>query len=283
MEVKLSHQEFLLMQKYISELCGILITEDKAYLIESRLARLLAESGTKSFIHFYQLYCGSNKNKKMAQKVIDAITTKETQWFRDKTPWLTLEDVLLPSYIKEIREGKRSKIRIWSTACATGQEPFSTAMCIDRYLNRHGISDIKLSHFEILATDISQAALQMAEKGMYDNVSILRGLDDTYRSEYLKQEGFVWFLDERLKKAVQFRQFNLQNSFLSLGQFDIIFCRYVTIYFSKEFKQEVLKKAVSVLNHRGVLFLGNSEIFSDRMERFELVEHKGGIYYRLAG
>lgn len=271
------------MQKYIHEQCGILITEDKAYLIESRLAKLLMETGTKSFTHFYYNLCNKNSNKEVTQKIIDAITTNETQWFRDKTPWYTLEDTLLPAYINEIREGKRSRVRIWSAACATGQEPFSTAMCIDKYLSRYNINDLQLSHFEILATDISRTALHLAETGKYDNIAITRGLTDPDRSSYLQQEGRAWILDERLKKAVQFRHFNLQNSFLSLGQFDIIFCRYVTIYFSEEFRQEVFRKIASVLNPRGVLFLGNSEMFLDYRENFELVEHKGGIFYRIVG
>jgi len=132
MGLSLSHQEFLLMQKYISQRCGILITEDKSYLIEKRLSKLLAQSGSKIFINFYYLL-QQRGNEKLAQRVIDAITTNETLWFRDGNPWLTLEDVLLPRYITEIREGRRSRVRIWSAACATGQEPYSTAMCIDRY------------------------------------------------------------------------------------------------------------------------------------------------------
>ncbi|RJQ77315.1 MAG: protein-glutamate O-methyltransferase CheR [Desulfobacteraceae bacterium] len=281
MGLSLSHNEFLLMQKYISEQCGILIPEEKAYLIESRLAKLLAESGAKSFAGLYHTLRNQGLNKSLPQKVIDAITTKETRWFRDKTPWYALEDVLLPRYIREIRQAKRPKVRIWSAACATGQEPYSIAMCIDNYINQRGITDIKLSHFEILATDISQAALQTARSGKYDHLSIARGLDDTCRARYLKQEGRVWALDEKLKEAVRFQQFNLRNSYLSLGKFDIVFCRYVMIYFSEAFKQELRRKIISVLNPEGVLFLGSSEIYTKYKEHFELVEYKGGIHYRL--
>jgi len=269
------------MQKYIKDRCGIQIPEDKAYLIESRLAKLLAEYSAKSFTDLYHMLCDHRNNNELTEKVIDAITINETQWFRDKTPWRILEDILLPVYVKELREKKRSRVRIWSAACSTGQEPYSTAMCINNYLSRRGVDDIGLFDFEILATDISQAALQIARIGRYDNISAMRGLDDTYRNRYLKREGQVWVIDERLKKAVSFQQFNLCKSFLLLGQFDIIFCRYVTIYFFEEFKKEVLRKMASALNPKGVLFLGNSEIFSEPGEDFVVEEYKGGVYYRV--
>lgn len=278
----ISTQEFTLMQKYIRDYCGIQIEKDKAYLIESRLGRLLSECGAKNFIDFYHRLTGAGCPGTLADKVTDAITIKETQWFRDKTPWRILEDVLLPGYINELRKGSRSSVRIWSAACSTGQEPYSTAMCIDRYLKRHGIGDIRLSDFEILATDISPAVLEAARTGRYDNISVMRGLDDDYRSRYMRQEGRHWVVDEKITGAVNFKQLNLCNSFLLLGRFDVIFCRYVTIYFFEELKSQVLRKMASALNHRGVLFLGNSEIFADYRENFVSEEYKGSVYFRVA-
>lgn len=281
MDVKLSHQEFLLMQRFIREQCGILVTVEKSYLIESRLAKILSEYGARSFVNFYQMLNNNPNKKEITRKVIDAITTNETRWFRDQTPWNILEDILLPAYTKEIREGNRSRVRIWSSACATGQEPYSTAMCIDRYLNRQGLKDIDLSRFEILASDISQTALQVAASGKYDDISMSRGLSDYYKEKYFNQRGRSWVLTENIKKAVQFRQFNLRETFLPFHKFDIVFCRYVTIYFSEEFKREVFQKLVPVLSPGGFLFLGNSEILPEGMKEYETLKHKEGIYYRV--
>jgi len=275
----LTSKEFQLMRDYIEKECGMDLGRDKAYLIESRLSGILAESGLSSFEELYYKL-RSQKDKEMNEKVIDAITTHETFWFRDKTPWKILEEVLLPIYIAEIREKKRSKVRIWSAGCSTGQEPYSTAMSIDNYLERHRIKDISLDHFEILATDISNIVLDIARAGKYDSISVMRGLDDEYKNKYFTNEGRKWILSKEIRDKVEFRQFNLQNSFTSLGKFDIVFCRYVLIYFSSQLKKEVFQKISGVLNRPGgVLFLGNSEVFTDYEDNFVRMQHQGGVYY----
>jgi len=146
---------------------------------------------------------------------------------------------------------------------------------------RQGIDDIKPSHFEILATDVSNEALQTAISGRYDQISVTRGLADIYRDRYFNRDGRFWTLQEEIKNAVNFRHFNLKDSFVPLGRFDIVFCRYVTIYFYEEFKKLVLDKIASALTTGGVLFLGNSELFADHWDSFNPQEHKGGIYYRV--
>lgn len=270
------------MQKYIEEQCGIQIGEEKIYLIESRLSRLLIESGCTSFDEFYSMI-SKQKGREISEKIINAITTNETFWFRDKSPWIALEDILLPNFVKEIRAGRQDKVRIWSAACSTGQEPYSTAMCIDRYLSRYGGYDISPSFFEILATDISGTVLDIADMGKYDSISITRGLSSEYRDDYFDNKGRVWRLCESIKERVKFQRFNLQDSFTSLGKFDIVFCRYVMIYFSGGLQKEVLEKIASILNPGGILFLGSSEIFPDYRNHFELVQHKSGVYYRVKG
>lgn len=276
----LSSREFILMQKFIEEQCGISIGEEKAYLIESRLSKLLVDSGLTSFEALYGKICDKN-DPYIKEKVIDAITTNETLWFRDKSPWYILEDLLLPMYVQQFRDRKRSKVRIWSAACSTGQEPYSIAMSIDNYLARNAVTDVKLSNFEILATDISHSVLQAAKLGKFDSISIMRGLDSIYKDKYFRNEGRVWSLDEKIKNAIHFQQFNLQNNFLLLGKFDIIFCRYVIIYFSNKLKSEVMNKIASALEPGGILILGGSDIYSDYNESFCLEQHKSGVYYKL--
>lgn len=282
MNGNLSSCDFILFQKYIEEQCGISIRDDKAYLIESRLSKFLVKFSLESFEELYQML-SQQKNTALAEEVIDALTTNETLWFREKTPWELITDTLLKHYIQEIREGKRSKVRIWSAACSTGQEPYSIAMCIHAYLERHEIKDVTLGQFEILATDISNSVLQMAKRGKYDSISMARGLDISYRDRYFKQDGRIWILEERIKNAVHFVQFNLQKSFSNFGKFDLVFCRYVAIYFSESFKKEIFKKIASSLVPRGVLILGNSEVFFDYKEDYEVEHYKNIVFYRVRG
>lgn len=272
-------KEFDLIKDYIEKECGIALGGNKAYLIESRLSGILAESGMSSFEELYYKL-NSQRDKGMTERVIDAITTNETLWFRDNTPWTILEDVLLPEYIEDIRKGKRSRVRIWSAGCSTGQEPYSTVMSIDRYLRLNNIKDVSLDNFEFMATDISNTVLQIARAGKYDSISIIRGLPPEYRDRYFTKEGRSWILSKDIRDRVQFRQFNLQNSFITLGKYDIVFCRYVIIYFSNQLKREVLQKINGVLNRpNGVLFLGNSEVFTDYGDKFVRKLHQGGVYY----
>ena len=282
MNANLSSEDFQLFQKYIEEQCGISIRDDKAYLIESRLSRFLIKFQLASFQELYRLL-SQQQNVALAEDVIDALTTNETLWFREKTPWDMMNDKLLGNYIDEIRQGKRSKVRIWSAACSTRQEPYSIVMCIDTYLTYHGIKDVTLAHFDIVATDISRTVLQMAQKGKYDSISMNRGLDVRYRDQYFRQEGRIWALDERIKQAVQFMHFNLQKSFIGLGKFDLVFYRYVAIYFSDDLKKEVYKKIASSLTERGILFLGNSEVFFEHKENYQAEQYKNAVFYRVRG
>lgn len=278
----LSSHAFRLFQTYIEEHCGIRILDDKEYLIESRLSRFLIQFG---LTNFDELYCliSQQQQPDLAEAIIDAITTNETQWFRDKTPWQFMEEVLLPKYTEKLQKGECSTIRIWCAACATGQEPYSIAMCIDRYLKRHSIEGVSLADFEIVATDISHTVLKLAQLGKYDSISMSRGLDITYRDSYFQQAGRIWTLDPKIKEAVKFRQFNLQNRFSSLGRFDLIFLRYVTIYFSDAFKTEIIEKTARALHPKGYLVLGNSEVFLDYTKFYEAELFNNINFYRLRG
>mgnify|MGYP000979740975 CR=1 FL=1 len=281
MSYHLTSTEYELMKRYIEGQWGIKIEPEKAYLIETRLSGILEKWGYSSFQQLYNALT-VRKDQEIEENVIDAITTHETMWFRDKTPWMVLWDILLPEYVRQIREGQRSKVRIWSAGSSTGQEPYSIAMLIHRYLQQKGIKDIPRSCFEILATDISRKALKIAQAGKYDNIAISRGLDEYYKRRYFTKEDNTWLISEDIRNSVVFRRFNLKNTFLGLGKFDIIFCRYVTIYFSQELKAQVLDKITRALNRPGgVLFLGNSEVYAEYKEYYTREEHQGGVYYKI--
>ncbi len=278
----LTYSGFSSMKKLIEQKCGILIDEEKAYLIESRLSGLLAESGLMSFEEFFEKISFKN-DPEMIERMIDAMTTNETMWFRDRTPWLILERFLLPLYIETLRQGVKSKIRIWSAGCSTGQEPYSIAMYINRFLSCNNIKDISISQFEILATDISRSALDIAEMGRYDNISVMRGLTEEYRDLYFTGSNRLWVINDSIRNAVKFRRFNLQNDFALLGDFDLVFCRYTMIYFSDTFKKEVLYKIHKSLIKNGILIIGSSELMLDCNEYYNVEQLESGVIYRRKG
>ncbi len=274
----LSNIEFLMFQKYIKEKCCIDISDDKAYLIETRLSKMLADLSLQSYSELYSCITGDVAGE-YTERIIDAITTNETMWFRDKTPWEILERFYLPRLIEELKSGKKKKIRIWSTASSTGQEAYSTAMCIDSYLREHAVLGVCLDDFEIVATDISNHVLEIAKNGKYDAISILRGLEGNVKSRYFQKKDRVWEICEKIRNAVSFRKFNLQESFLPLGTFDVIFCRYVMIYFSADFVEALAKKLWDALAMDGVLFLGAYELYEVMKRYFDSALHANGVYY----
>lgn len=278
--VSLSNSEFVLFRNFICERCGINIEENKAYLIETRLAKMLIDSGLNSFTELYNSI-ESNWDDSIATKIIDAVTTNETFWFRDKKPWEVIENCLMPQFIETLRNKHKAKIRIWSAAASTGQEIYSTVMCIDNYLRKNNITDIKLTDFEFIATDISTNVLEIAKKGIYDSISIKRGLDLEYRELYFKKEGHVWVVADFIKNRVKFEQFNLRNSFMFMGKFDLVLCRYVLIYFSKDFRKEVLEKMTRAINKEGYFIIGTSEIYYDMDYLFEKKSYNEATYYML--
>ncbi|OPZ19556.1 MAG: Chemotaxis protein methyltransferase Cher2 [candidate division BRC1 bacterium ADurb.BinA364] len=278
MGVTLKTGEFDLMRDFIETMCGILVGGDKAYLIESRLSALVAESGCDSFREFY-FKAKHDNNPALRDRIVDLMTTNETLWFRDNHPFLVLRQVVLPALCQEIEQGKRSTVRIWSAASSSGQEPYSVAMCVLEATR--GRARARPEQFEILATDISTTALRLAQLGRYDRIAISRGLPDDLRDRYFKDEGRVWTLCDEVKKRVQFKKFNLQDSFAALGSFDIVLCRNVAIYFSDSFKRSLFAKIARCLRPGGILLLGSSESISGYSAQFEMLEHNRSIYYRV--
>ena len=270
--------EFLLFRDYIKDICGIHVPPEKAYLIETRLAKLMIDAGADSFGEFHR-YITKNQDPSVRQKIINAITTNETLWFRDVLPWKVLEEVYLPRFIDEIDKGERTRVRIWCAAVSTGQEVYSTVMCVDDYLNRNKIKGIDLSYFDFFATDISSSVLDIAKKGRYDKISIMRGLDDYYRSKYFTECGSAWDIDPRIHNAVRFENFNLQKDYYSFGLFDIIFCRYVLIYFSDESKREIVTKMRGALAEGGAMFTGNYVLYELFNDGFDVCHYDNLTYY----
>ena len=276
-KASISESEFLLFKDYISKISGIVIPVEKTYFIETRLSRFIAEAGVDSFSELYK-YILSGKDPEIEQKIVNAVVVNETLWFRDNVIWKALEEIFLPKLINDLQTGKKTEVRIWCAAVSTGQEAYSTAMCIDNYLKVNNIKGVSLSDFVFYATDISNHVLDIAKKGRYDKISIKRGLGDYYKEKYFTTDGLAWDIDPKIRDAVQFRQFDLRNSYSILGQFDIIFCRYVLIYFSPELKKEILIKLRNALKDDGVLFTGYYALY-EYIEDILMVDHYENLSY----
>jgi len=274
----ISESEFLLFSDYIKKNSGIVIPREKAYLIETRLSKLMADTGTDSFSEFYK-YLSSKSDPSLHQKIINAMTTNETLWFRDDAPWKVLEKITLPKLVGDLASGKKMRARIWCSAVSTGQEVYSTVMCVDNYLNKNPVKGVDLSKFDFFATDISSRVLDIAKKGRYDAISIMRGLSDYYKSKYFIKDGSAWEIDPKIRNAVRFSQYNLQDSYHIFGMFDIIFCRYVLIYFSDQQKKEIIAKMSDILIDGGLLFTGNYVLYELFEKDFDSHYYANLTYY----
>lgn len=280
MTTTIKPDEFTALRDYIEARCGISLTADKAYLVETRLTRLMLEQGCDDFASFIQKL-RTDDSPELSSKIIDAMTTNETLWFRDAHPFDVFEKELVPKLMDLLASGRKYKVRIWSAACSTGQEPYSLAMIIHRMheLRRHPM--IQPLQFEIVATDISQSALFLAKNARYNQIHMARGMREEYRERYFRQEGPVWVLDEAIRKMVHFQHFNLQSSFAPLGIFDIILVRNVAIYFSAGFKQDLFDRIARSLNRPGYLLIGSTESLRGVSDSFTLVNSDHGVYYEV--
>jgi len=280
MNLTVSTEEFNLLRDLIRGDCGIDINDNKTYLIESRLTHLVVETGSHSFMEFYEKAKGSTDTK-LRDKIVDAITTNETLWFRDQSPFIALKEAVFPQLFEALSKGKLSEIRIWSCACSTGQEPYSIAMTADQFASENGYSRfLKSGQFKILATDVSSSALMLARLCRYDQLAMSRGLPDDYRERYFTQQNNVYVLNDTIKNMVTFQKFNVMDPFTGLGQFNIVFLRNVAIYFADDFKKELMNKVASVIVPDGYFFLGASEFFRNSQEHFTACDHERCHFYQ---
>jgi len=268
-------KEFLEFRDYLQAIAGIDLGHNKQYLVATRIRRILIDYQCNSLTELTRLIKNAS-NQEVRQKVIDAMTTNETFWFRDIYPYEYLRTKLLPELIAKCGS---SRLRIWSAACSSGQEPYSLSMVIEEYIrSTRSKSAIPL---EIMATDLSSKILESAKLGEYDRLSIARGLSEQrLRDHFDKPDADTWRIKQPLRDRVKFKPLNLQDSYLLLGKFDIVFCRNVLIYFSADLKKDILSRIHGTMRPGGYLFLGSSESLAACPGLFEMIHCNPGVAYR---
>lgn len=263
--------EYKAIHEFLETQAGIRLGAGKEYLVVSRLGRLLPTFGLSAYSELVAKL-GELGSTRLQTAVVDAMTTNETFWFRDMAHFRILIDGVLA-------ESKPSRLRVWSAAASTGQEAYTTAICLQDAMQNGRVA--RNLSYEIVGTDISPTALQEAQGASYCGMAAGRGLSDDQRRRYFREQGGCIEVLPQYRKGISFRVFNLLKPFDGLGRFDVVFCRNVLIYFSQERKRDIVSRIARSLNPGGHLFLGSTESMSGHEDLFEMRNLAGGLVYRV--
>lgn len=265
----MTSEEFAEIAGVVRRRSGIVLTSDKAYLLETRLGPILSRFRVASLSALGQKL-RQRPDEVLERAVVEALTTHESSFFRDGKPFEHLAKVL-PRLIAGRPPG--APLRIWSAACSTGQEPYSIAMLVADALG--GRKDCRV---EIVATDISAEILQRARQGVFTQFEVQRGLPIRSLVKHFRQDGAKWRISPELATMVRFEERNLLNDLSSLGRFEIIFCRNVMIYFDASTKTHVLEALARRMLPDGVLYLGGAETVLGLTDRLVPISGERGAY-----
>jgi len=272
----LTNDELTAWSRYIHEICGVNLDESKGYLVETRLGGLLRDIGAGTWTELLQKVKVETFGS-LRTKVINAITTNETSFFRDTSPFELLRNKLFPELIdRRNRAGiKPVPIRILSAACSTGQEIYTTAMVLKELLGAFGGYDIR-----ILGIDISDAVIAQASYGHYTRLELDRGLSADKLARHFEPAGERWKIRDELRALATFRKANLLVPLAAPAPFDIIFCRNVAIYFTEPDKIRLFRNLGRTLDRDGALIIGATESITGLCPEFEPQRYLRAVYYR---
>lgn len=262
--------DFDIYKDLLKEKSGLVLTQDKSYLLDSRLNPVAKKWGYEN-IDAMTVALRGVPPKDLIVDIVEAMTTNETSFFRDIRPFDTFRDVVLPYFKENPRPMK--KLRIWCAASSSGQEPYSLAMLL-----KEEAAKMPGWQYEIVATDISLEILEQAKAGVYTQFEVQRGLPITHLMKYFTQKDEKWQLNPDIRNMIQFKYFNLLDSMASLGHFDVIFCRNVLIYFDQPTKGNILDRMSSLCADDGFLFLGGAETVIGITEKFKNIPNQRGLY-----
>jgi len=264
--------EFDFLRNFLKARSGLALTAEKRYLAESRLAPVCRRFELSCLAELVGCLRGG-RDADLEKAVVEAMTTNETFFFRDKAPFDLFRNVLLPKYLG-LRASAR-RLRIWCAAASTGQEPYSLAMILSE-----AAAQLIGWQVDIVATDISTEVLEKARAGLYSQFEVQRGLPIQLLLKYFTQAGDQWQIAPSIRSMVQYKPLNLIKDFSGLGQFDIIYCRNVLIYFDASTKADVLKRLSNVMAHDGTLLLGAAETVIGLTEALQPHPDHRGLYVK---
>jgi len=273
----ISPEEFKQFARYILDISGIALEAGKEYLVETRLGPILTRLGCTSYAELLQKAKTDDK-KNLENEIIDAISTNETYFFRDKAPFQLLQHKIIPDLIdRRTRKnpGRKPAIRLWSAANSTGQEIYSIAMI----LVEMGITPDNYN-VKLFGTDISDAAIAQASYGFYNKFEAARGLDPARLQRYFDPHENGYKIKDQLRVMTQFKKMNLMQPFAAMGKFDIILCRNVMIYFTPQDRKRIYEKIARVLEPDGYLIIGATESLINDTGLFVSSKYLNSVFYQ---
>jgi chemotaxis protein methyltransferase CheR len=269
---RVNQNDFKFLADFLKAESGLIITEEKTYLVESRLVPVARKRGLADLDELVAKIRGKS-DPELNKVVIEAMTTNESFFFRDIKPFESLKNTVLPQIVPARKAANAKKIRIWSAACSSGQEPYTIAMVLNE---EPGL--LQGLDFEIVGTDLSSEILDKAKEGIYTQFEAQRGLPIQLLMKYFTQVGEHWQINEQIRGQVQLSQANLLQDISQFGKFDIVFCRNVLIYFDAPTKTDILGRMQRQMPNDGYLFLGGAETVVGVSDCFATVQGERGVY-----
>jgi len=276
-KIKVTPAEFKDFSKYILDISGIALDVGKEYLLETRLVPILNRLGCRSYTELLRK-AKSDFKKELENEIIDAISTNETYFFRDKSPFQLLQHKIFPDLIDKRtpkNPGLKPTIRLWSAANSTGQEIYSIAMT----LLEMGVTPQKYN-IRLYGTDISDAAIAQASYGLYNKFEVARGLDPVRLNKYFDKHEERYKIKDELRAMAQFKKMNLMKPFMGMGKFDIIMCRNVMIYFTSENRRKIYHNISKVLEADGYLLIGSTESLVNDTDLYTSSKYLNSVFYQ---
>jgi chemotaxis protein methyltransferase CheR len=271
----ISKAEFDYLRSLIKEHSAIILEDGKEYLVEMRLMSLARIDGFAN-VGALILDLKAKPFGEAHRKVIDAMTTNETSFFRDLHPFETLKNEVIPEFLKKRATSKQ--LNIWFAACSSGQEPYSVAMMLN-----HNFPQLSSWRLNLTAGDLSRLMLEKCRLGIYSQLEINRGLPAPLLIKYFKKDDAAWQIKEEIRRMIKFSELNLTKNWVPMPAMDIVFIRNVLIYFNMETKKAIFAKIRKVLKPDGILFLGGAETTLNIDDNFERVQSGRTVYYKLKG
>jgi chemotaxis protein methyltransferase CheR len=285
--MEVSQQEFHDIQSLVHRLCGLVLSDDKTYLVRHRLEPVARAHGCAHFSDYLRRVQHLDA-RLMRDELVEALTTGETSFNRDGHPFEEFRRRILPQLADAMRQRHKTlhpvnAARIWSAGCSTGQEPYSLAIAVHEFLAASPQFGLRPEHFPILATDVSSTSLNAAREGRYSQRDLDRGLSNELRNRYFRPLGDFWIACDDLRRAIEFRRLNLMDPLPSLGPFQVIFCRNVQIYFDASTRSRLCDQFHQLLAPGGLMILGAAENLLGISTPFTSQQFGATTVYRAAG